>query len=174
MAPKDGKAMMMLTLAPGKTLEEAASNFLQQNNLGVLESAEKKVNGFNALAVVAEPKQDQQQQQQQQSLRALCYFIQSGTTTYLMMGLSDPNTFESYAPSFLSSMQNFKELTDPDKLNRKPERVRIKTVKQNTTLQETLKIHNVPEKRFEEIAILNGMKLRDKVSPGMLIKVIER
>ena len=34
-APKDGKALMMMRLAPGKNLEEAANAFVQQNNLQV-------------------------------------------------------------------------------------------------------------------------------------------
>jgi hypothetical protein len=31
----------------------------------------------------------------------------------------------------------------------------------------------MPEKRREELAVLNGMKLNDAVQQGMLIKVIE-
>jgi predicted Zn-dependent protease len=71
-------------------------------------------------------------------------------------------------------MQSFKELTDASKLNRKPDRVRIKTVKTSGTLQQAFLSFNVPQKRLEELAIVNGMKLTDRVTQGMLIKVIEQ
>src|SRR4029079_4554015 len=38
MAPKDGKAMMMLTLAQGKTIREAADSILKRYNLQAVES----------------------------------------------------------------------------------------------------------------------------------------
>ena len=70
-------------------------------------------------------------------------------------------------------MQNFKQLTDPAKLNKKPERVRIKTVNQATTLEQALRSFGVQDnKRLEEMAVLNGMKLKDRVTAGTLVKVI--
>ena len=81
-APKDGKALLMMSLAPGNNLQEAASTMLQQNGLRSLESQQITVNGLPAIAIVAEPQpqqqqQGQQQQQQQQpSVRILTYLIE--------------------------------------------------------------------------------------------------
>ncbi len=175
MAPKDGKAMMMLTLAPGKTLEESANAVLQQYNLQALESKQTTVNGLNAIAMVADLKADPNQQQQQQSqevVRTLSYIIHYGDLNYLMIGVTGSNSFNSYAPIFTSSMQNFKVLTDASKLNKKPERIRLKTVSTTQTLQQVLKANNTPDKRLNELAILNGMKLTEKVAPGTLIKIV--
>jgi hypothetical protein len=36
-----------------------------------------------------------------------------------------------------------------------------------------LRQYKVQDKRLEELAILNGMKLSDRLTQGMLIKVIE-
>ena len=69
-------------------------------------------------------------------------------------------------------MQNFKELTDPSKLNRKPEKIRLKKVNQASTLEESLRKLGVAEKRLSETAILNGMNLKEKVAPETLLKVI--
>ncbi len=66
----------------------------------------------------------------------------------------------------------FKTLNDPEKLNRKPERVIIKTVNKTTTLKEALQEYNTPAARMEELAILNGMTLTAQVSKGMLIKTV--
>jgi predicted Zn-dependent protease len=177
MAPKDGNAMMMLTLAPGKTLQEAANAVLERYSLKALESKELSVNGLPAVAIVADQvaaEQQQQTQQQQQVVRTLSYLIQYNGMIYHLIGVTSSTDFNNYLPLFTSTMGSFKELTDASKINRLPERVRIKTVKQNATLQQALLSFNVPAKRYEEFAIINGMKLTDRVAQGSLIKVIEQ
>ncbi len=168
MAPSNGKAMMMLTMAPGKTLQEAASAVLQQNNLTLVDSRETTVNGLRAIAMVADQKQEQG------TLRTLSYLIQQGDNIYHMLGVSTAADFNSYNQYFTNSMQSFNILTDASKINKKPERVRIKTVKQASTLDQALRSFNTPSARLEELAILNGMKLTDRLSSGTLIKVIEK
>jgi predicted Zn-dependent protease len=154
-------------MAQGKTLQEAASAVVQQNQLTVVESRETTVNGLPALAMVAD------QRQEQGTLRTLSYLIQYGGNIYLMLGVSNATDFNRYAQYFTGTMQSFKQLTDPAKLNKKPERVRIKTVKQAGTLDQALRSFNAPAKRLEELSILNGMKLTDRVTAGTLIKVVE-
>jgi len=177
MAPKDGKAMMMLTMAPGKTLEESANAVLQQYSLKLIESKKTAVNGLQAIAMLADQQQDQQQQQQQQQssvLRTLSYLISYGGNIYHLIGVASAPDFNQYAPYFTNTMLKFNQLTDPSKLNQKPERVRIKTIAGAPTLRQALQTYKVPEKRIEEMAILNGMELDHKLSPGDLIKVIEK
>jgi len=169
LAPKDGRALMFLTLAPGKTLQEAASAILQQYGLQVVESRNVTVNGLQAIAMVAD---QQPQQQGQPALRTLSYIIQHGQYIYHMIGVSTLSDFNSYSQYFTNSMQGFRELTDISKLNKKPERIRIKTVTGNQTLAQAFRSYNVPDRRNEEFAILNGMKLTDNLRSGTLIKII--
>jgi predicted Zn-dependent protease len=167
MAPKDGKAMMMLTLAGGNSIQAAADTILRRYSLQAVESKQVNVNGLNALAFVADQKQEQQ------TLRTLSYVIQYNNNIYHLIGVSSLADFNTYANFFSSTMQNFKQLTDPAKLNKKPERVRVKTVNQATTLEQSLRSFGVQDnKRLEEMAVLNGMKLKDRITPGTLIKVI--
>ncbi len=176
LAPSDGKALMFLTLAPGKTLQEAASALVQQNNLGVLESREETVNGLRAIKILADVKpaqQQQQQQQQQPSIRTLSYLIQHGDLIYLMLGVSSIANFNAYINTFRNSMESFAVLTDLSKINKQPERVRIKTVKNIGTLRDALISFKVAEKNMEAYSILNGILLTDKVTSGMLIKIVE-
>lgn len=168
MAPKDGKAMMMLTLAPGKTPNEAAQAFVQQYQLQVKESRELSVHGLPALAIIA----DQQDQQSGAVVRTMSYFIQHGGNIYLILGASGLNDFNNYSAAFNSTMQNFRTLTDASKINKKPERIRIKTVSANTTLEQALRSFNMPAAKMQELSILNGMNLNEQVTKGMLIKVI--
>lgn len=172
LASKDGKALMMLMAAQGQSLQQAASAALQQYQLRAVDSREVTVNGLQAIAVVAD-QQSQQQQQAAATVRTLSYFIQFGGTIYHLIGVSSVADFNAFTSFFTNSMQNFKELTEASKLNKKPERVRIKTVRQEGTLDQSLRSFNVPAKRLEEFSLLNGMKLTDKVTAGMLIKVIE-
>jgi predicted Zn-dependent protease len=166
LAPKDGKALMFLALAPGKTLNEAATNVLQQNQLSVLESRETTVNGLRAITMVAD------RAQEQGTLRTLSYLVQYGEHIYLMLGVAAAPDFQNYQQYFLNTMQSFRELTDPAKLNKKPQRVRIREVRQNGTLEQALRNYNMPQEKLEELALLNGMRLADPVTQGMLIKVV--
>lgn len=166
MAHPEGKAIINLTLAPGTSLEDAARQTLEGYKLTLVESKNTTVNGNNALAIVADQKQEQG------TIRALTYFIQYGGNIYSIMGITSGNDFNNYFNTFSGTMTNFRQLTDQSKLNKQPERVRIKTVAQNTTLAQALQSNGTPSARLEELAILNGMQLTDRVEKGMLIKVV--
>jgi predicted Zn-dependent protease len=176
MGPKDGKALMIMTLAPGATLEEAGQQTMQRYQLEPLEAKQVTVNGLPALAIVADqkPQQQQQQQQQQQVVRTLTYLIQYGGNIYSLMGITTGNEFNNYMPQFSSSMQSFRELKDAEKINRKPERIQIKTVQKNTTLAQVLRENKIPDNRMNELAVLNGMELTDQIQSGTMIKLVGR
>jgi predicted Zn-dependent protease len=166
MAPKSGDAIMMLTLAPGATVEEAANAILQKYTLTMVDSRKETINGLPAIIMVAEQKQEQG------NIQVLSTLIQFEGNIYSLMGISDLSKFVSYQPVFLNTMRNFKELKDSEKLNRKPDVIKIKTVTQPMTLKAALQNFGMPADRFDELALLNGMLLTDQVSKGMLIKVV--
>jgi predicted Zn-dependent protease len=169
MAEPNGRAMMMMTLAQGNNLESAAQTILQQYQLKVVDSGKDNVNGMPAVAVVG----DQVNQQGQTGARVLLYVIQYGQNMYAFLGASAPADFNSYGPLFKNTMTGFRQLDDQEKINRKAQRVRIKTVPQNTTLGQAFASFNVDQKKMEELAVLNGMMLNDRVEKGTLIKVVE-
>lgn len=172
MVPADGRAVMMLTLAAGNSLEGAAQTVLQKYKLQAVDSKRETVNGLPAIVLIAD-QQPQQQQAAQQALRTLMYFIQYGGNIYNLIGASTQADFNAYMQLFQSTMGTFRELTEPSRINKQPERVRVKTVGQNGTLAQALSSLQVNQKRMEELAVLNGMTLNDRVERGMLIKVIE-
>ena len=53
------------------------------------------------------------------------------------------------------------------------DRLAIKKINQAMSLERALKNHNIPDKRLEEMAILNGMGLDERLEAGTLIKVVE-
>jgi len=167
LAARDGKALMIFTLAQGNTLEDAASAVLQQYKLQQVSANRTSVNGLNALVMVADLPQ------QNGTLRTLSYLIQYGGAIYHMIGVTAIADFPGYEQTFVSSMQSFRELTDASKLNKKPQRVRVKTVASNSSFEQAIRSLGVPQSRFEEMAILNGMQLSDTVTKGSQIKIIE-
>ena len=68
--------------------------------------------------------------------------------------------------------QGFQRLTDRAKLSRQPERIRVKKLKYRANLSKALTDNGVPQKRLEEMAILNGMQLNEQLNAGSLIKVV--
>jgi predicted Zn-dependent protease len=174
MGDKEGKALMLFTLAQGNSLENAAQTTLQKYGLTLVESKRESVNGLNALAMLADQQAQQQTQQQQASVRTLIYLIEYGGNIYTMIGASSKPTFNSYFQLFQNTMRSFAELTDSEKINREPERIRIREVKQTGTLSNALSAYQMPSKRLEELAVLNGMQLDERVPQGTLIKVVER
>ncbi|SHM99064.1 Putative Zn-dependent protease [Cyclobacterium lianum] len=168
MAPKSGEAVMSLTLSSGDNLRDLANQMVEQYKLEVLSIKEEKVNGLSSLQLQAA-----QTQENGSSIRLLVYFIRHAETTYRLMGLAEGNNFGRYEQDFLGTMNNFSELKAADKLNRQPERLAIKSINQPTTLERALKNYQIPDKRLEEMAILNGMRLDETLEAGTLIKVVE-
>ncbi|HSF54063.1 MAG TPA: M48 family metalloprotease [Algoriphagus sp.] len=166
MAPKAGDALMSLTLTGGGSMEEISQKILEQYKLELVDSKKETINGLPAFLMVADQKQEQG------TIRLLSALIEFGGNTYNILGVSELSKFDAYQATFLSTIRNFKELKDAEKLNRKPDVVRIQTVPQRMSLEAALTNFKMPKDRFEELAILNGMLLTDQLEKGTLIKVI--
>ena len=162
-APENGKAVIIFSLAKEKTLTEAAAAVAKMDSVRVLESKKTTVNGLPASTMLAD---------QGPNIRFLTYLIEYGGNIYKFHGVSTKQDYSSYANVFINSMKNFKKLTDPAKLNMKPDRVRVKAVKSNGTVEQALKSYNVKGDMLETTALLNSMKLTDNVKKGSLIKVV--
>ncbi|MEL6675283.1 MAG: M48 family metalloprotease [Bacteroidota bacterium] len=277
MATEDGKAMMVLTLAQGDNMQQAAQKFAEEHQLTVVDSRQTTVNGLSALAVVSDqiPQQQQGQQYQQSAanqptvatnqssgsgsgsgssssapptrqgggtttnsgssgsgkvittrenqnqpsdkstgntgststnngksipqspsnqnqpapsqnqpapqqsgaqptLRVYSYYITYNKLIYVFHGISKFEDQAKYKNAFLNSMRSFKVLTDPARINVKPERLKIVPVKANGTFQAALNSYGITSKRHKEFSIVNGMELGAAVRKGNLIKIVEK
>lgn len=181
MAAKDGKSAMILTLAKGSSLDEAAQNLVKELSLNVLENSKTTINGNPAYVLISRQQQQQQQQgqpQQQQdpktALQIGTWLIQYNNAVYALHGLSAGADFSSSYSTFKQVAENFRSLSDPDKLNRKPERVYVKSSPRDGSFREVITALGVPASRVEEAGILNGLKADDRVARGSLVKIISR
>ncbi|TVP43613.1 MAG: peptidase M48 [Mongoliibacter sp.] len=168
MAPKSGDALMMLSLASGTSLEEASRGILEQYKLELVESNKVTRNDMETLVLLADQKQEKG------TVRVLMTLINFGGNIYNIMGIGEISKFPTYRSLMETTMRNFAELKDTEKLNRKPDVIRIKTIPRAMTLEAAFRSYNMPQSRFEEIALLNGMLLSDEVPQNTMIKVIER
>jgi len=172
MAPSDGKSLMSLTLGSGNSLEEAAQNMVKQYNLTVSESAKQTINGNPALVMISTQQSQDQSTGSNTVVKIATWIIQYGGTMYVLNGMAYQANFNNAFNTFKTVANGFRALTDQSKLNRKPERIVIKSVPSDGTLQQALQSFKMPSNRLEELAILNGMELSARVTKGMLIKTI--
>ena len=169
MAPKDGKALLMLRPAPGYNLQSATDSILMMYKLTPLDRRNITVNGLQAVYLIAD---QQPQQQGAPVLRTQSYIIQHNDYIYHLIGVSTQADFNAYVASFNYMMEGFRTLTDQSIINKKPQRVKLRTAGSTMALGQFLRQQGVVEARLEEHAILNGLNLTDNIASGMLIKVI--
>jgi predicted Zn-dependent protease len=170
--PPDKKAIMLLTLAEQKTPEEAAESTIKQYGLSLQESKHGTINGLPAVITLSKQVVQDQSAGSSQSNMVMSYFIGYGNHVYVLHGLSAEADFNSYANIFNSNFATFSVLTDVAKINVKPQRVNVVRVQRTGKLTEVFSNYRIPQGRFNELALLNGLELTDLVPAGKLIKII--
>jgi len=169
MAEPNGKAIIALVSAGSGTLDAAAQALAKQLGLSSPSAQQTTINSFPAVVVEGDQAASSSQSA---AAHVRAYLIQDSKSVYALIGLAPTASFGTYAPQLASVAQGFQRLTEADKLNRQPEHIRIKTATGTTTLASALAANGVPSKRYEEVAILNGMQTTDRLSKGMLYKVV--
>lgn len=178
MGPKDAKLAMILALAKGNTPDAAAQDFATTQKLTVLQSDKTTINGNPATVLITrqEPQQQQGQQQQQATaqLQISSWFIQYGNAIYALHGLAQANDFTNALNTFRQVAGGFRALTDPNKLNRQPDRIRVKAAPRDGSFAEIMTALGMPATRLEELGTLNSVKAGDRITRGTLLKTIGR
>jgi predicted Zn-dependent protease len=111
---------------------------------------------------------------QKAAYRLVSYFIEKGKSIFVFHGLTMGERFQNYGPLFESTMRQFRELSDPRRIDLKPERVRIRAARNSGTLESALRSLNVPYEKLKEMALLNGRDLSQIIPENTLIKVVEK
>ena len=106
--------------------------------------------------------------------RVLTALIQYNGAIYRIHGVSTIADFNTYVNTFQATMQGFKPLTDAAKINVSPDRLRLRQVLFDGTLNDAFKAFGMPEKRYKELSILNGIALTDRVTSGMTLKTFSK
>lgn len=173
MAPADGKALMIFTLAPQKSLAEAAQGTITQLKLQQLESRNSTINGLPALLILSRQESQDQSTGQKQAILVQSCFIQYDNNIYVFHGVSSEPDFPNYRNTFTTHMERFAKLTDPARLNVQPKRVAVKKVGRTANLAEAFKALGVPQAQLADMALLNNLELTDQVQAGKLLKIVQ-
>ena len=171
-SPDGGEALMIFTFSEGPTLKEAARNTLKRLNLDVVEESEKSVNGLPVFVARSRQVSRNQQTGEEQTISVLSYFYDNQGTYYEFHGLSLQQHFDSFLPRFDESMNTFARLTDREKIDVFPRRIRIREVANDGTLVEALRNFGIREGELQDFALLNNMSLNDRIEAGDLIKIV--
>lgn len=172
MAPKDGKAVMAFLVSDQKTVQEASQKMVTDFKVTVIETRQKPINGMPAIEMLSQQTKQNQQTGATQVVKFLSTFIQYNGVVYTFHGVAAEADFNSFVSSFNATMEKFDKLTDPAKLNVKPKRIKIQTVKKPGTFTDVMKGFNVPDSKMKELALLNNIELTERVEQGRLLKTI--
>ncbi len=168
MANADGSAGAIFKLAPGTNLNTIKQEIITNYKLNVIQEKQESVNGLNALAFIGDITNEDGSK-----IRLMTYLISYGGSTYLFHGIASTTDFSKYSSTFQTLFESFNKLTDPSKLNKRAEKIKIVSVKSNGTLRQALTSAGVPSARLEELSLINGMLLTESVKSGMLIKTVQ-
>ncbi len=161
-------AAIILLLESGTTPDAAASKFITNSKATVINQSNVKVNGLSARRVTMDIAS------QQDTIRALSYFIAKDQYVYIFQGITYQSKFPVHKSVFQSTIGSFSRLYDQKKINVKPDRIKIETVKESGNLRNVLISTGVSQDELERTALINGMYLNDQIDSKTLIKLIER
>ena len=166
MQSKQQDSAILFSLSQGGTVQQAAQGFIQQTNAHVTSSDGVRVNGLHAQRVQSDIPS------QKDTLRVLSYFIAKDQKIYVFHGLTSRNKFSSYRNTFVQTMSKFGPVKNSKMLNVQPTRLAVKTVTTAGTLRSVLAKLGVAGDKLEEMALINGMTLEQRVEKGDLVKVL--
>ncbi len=159
-------AAIQLTLAKAATPEEAAQQFIANSKATVIEQRALRIHGLPAVRLHSRVSN------RGDTLEVLSHFIRKGQTVFVFHGFTTPDQMPNYRPAFNHVARGFDRLRNMAALNKKPWRVQIRRVTRPGTLQQVFARYRMPRDRYEELAILNGLELNDRVKKGQWVKLL--
>jgi predicted Zn-dependent protease len=169
-AEESGKALLLFDLARGNQFETALQETLEENGLLLGKETKKNINGFKAVEAELIQKSPLSGAT---PLNIKLTLLQDGEKIYRFLAVAQGNDTRSYLSAMDKSVSGFNRLRDPEKMNRKVERIHIVSAKKTASLSEILSDFNMPASRHEEFAVLNGMELSEIIKNNTLLKIVK-
>jgi predicted Zn-dependent protease len=163
---KDAAIHFSITKAYSPT--EAAKRFVRESRTAVIDSGRLQVNGLPAFRLLS------QLRSREGVLEVLSYFIQKDNLVYVFHAYTSVGLFHGYRPTFETTIMGFRGLSDPSRINVRPDRIRIYSTQAEGTLRAALLALGVSADELEKTAVLNGKNLGDRIPANTLLKVIEK
>jgi predicted Zn-dependent protease len=161
-------AVILFSATAETSSKEAARTFVSKSGIMVVRSDAIQVNGLPSQHVISEIRT------QKGIYRLLSYFIEKGKKVFVFHGVTPSDRFQNYRTLLDGTMTQFRELSDPKRIDVKPDRIRIRTIKSSDTLENGLRSLGVQNEKLKEIALLNGGNLNQVIPSNTLLKVVEK
>jgi predicted Zn-dependent protease len=101
-------------------------------------------------------------------------FIRDGELMYELFAYTSPDRYRRMRNRFLNIFGSFSRLTDPEDLAVQPQRIALYRVPRTMTAREALVDSGVVASQLEEMALVNHLRLEDRVEAGTLLKSVTR
>lgn len=106
------------------------------------------------------------------TLAALAAFIEYRNQLFEVVGVT--GDFRRYRGAFEESIRSFDRVTEQRILRAQPDRLRVYAAQQGDTLNAIAQRTNNPRVNADELAILNRLAIDQPITPGRLLKIVER
>jgi predicted Zn-dependent protease len=165
MVESQNRAILGFTSSPEKTVESAATKFINQPGVRVIQRTPTRSNGLPAMLVIADGQMEKGQ------VRLMVYFIEYRGSVYHFLGYSAPQAFSMFQKEFMQTMQGFGELQDSRIMNKEPLRLGVERVSRQARFQDLVPKNLPAPLKPEDLAIMNQVQLNDEIQPGKTIKL---
>ncbi len=167
--PSSDDAFLSLTINSDATNpQQAFDNIVSENDLSVLDTNTRSVNGMSAYHGVCSYTDSDDTNLQ---LRISC--IEKDGKIYTFLGACEPSKYNRYSRSFENTIWSFNSLTDRGKLNRQPMRISMSRVGQDQTVERFLLNNGVQSKFLDQALLINARKRSDRVGGNTMMKLIK-
>jgi len=157
------EGMIQVTITSYDSPENAARDFAAQSGVTGMANRRSRINGLTAWQVDFSLARDAS------TLRGTATFISFEKRVYRVLGASESQAWDPIRPSVLRATESFSPLSDPEKLNVKPNRIEIVTVTESMSFQTFLQRYPSVVSN-EEMELLNGLSTVDMLTAGQTVK----
>jgi predicted Zn-dependent protease len=128
-------AIVVLTLAPGSSAEQAADEFLRQQGIRPAQAQRTRIGGLSAVTALFEAITGDT------PIAGRVAFVEHGDKVYRLLGYTPSSRWRNYDRVFADSIGSFSPLTDRRYLDVQPRRVDVVEVTQPMTVDELARRH---------------------------------
>jgi predicted Zn-dependent protease len=158
-------AIVVMTLVPGTSADQAANEFLRQQGLRPAGAERTSLHGLPAVTGLFEAVSDQM------AIAGRVTFVEYGEKVYRLLGYTPSTRWRSYDRVFGESLASFAPLTDRRYLDVQPKRVKVVSVPQPITVDE-LGRRNGSTVTADVLALINQVAPGGTLPAGQSAKVV--
>ena len=158
-------AIVVMSLVPGTSAEQAASEFMRQQGLRPAGAERTSVHGLRAVTGLFEAMADQT------PIAGRVTFVEHGEKVYRLLGYTPSSQWGSYDRVFSASLASFAPLTDRRYLDVQPKLVKVVPVTQPITVDELAR-RNGASVSTDVLALINHVAPGQTLPAGQPAKVV--